>query len=171
MGRARYVFYWTHQILVTWPKNFVFGQVLFSSACMCLSVRLCVGRLSQKVFDRFWWNLAQWCIIIKYRFLSKMRWIGPVERIPRPFEMLELPYLTKFWGKLSKTSWKSVFYYLVDNFQTLEKYHWLNAYLNKPLGTKVADILIIDFWSYFPLILFLWLLPLFVLFAINKTIP
>ena len=24
--------------LVTWPKNFVFGQVLFSSACMCLSV-------------------------------------------------------------------------------------------------------------------------------------
>ena len=23
---------------VTWPKNFVFGQVLFSSACMCLCV-------------------------------------------------------------------------------------------------------------------------------------
>ena len=24
--------------IITWPKNFVFGQVLFSSACMCLSV-------------------------------------------------------------------------------------------------------------------------------------
>ena len=28
--------------VVTWPKNFVFGQVLFSSACMCLCVCLCV---------------------------------------------------------------------------------------------------------------------------------
>ena len=43
--------------IFTWPKNFVFGQVLFSSACMCLSVCLCVCpslyRLSQKVLDRF----------------------------------------------------------------------------------------------------------------------
>ena len=28
--------------IVTWPKKFVFGQVLFSSACMCLSVCLSV---------------------------------------------------------------------------------------------------------------------------------
>ena len=54
---------------ITWPKNFVFGQVLFSSACMCLSVCVCVcvcvclsvcvsvcesvAELSQKVLDRF----------------------------------------------------------------------------------------------------------------------
>ena len=42
---------------ITWPKNFDFGQVLFSSTCMCLC--LCVSvctrlpQLSQKVFDRF----------------------------------------------------------------------------------------------------------------------
>ena len=33
--------------IITWPKNFVFGQVLFSSACMCLcvcvSVCLCLS--------------------------------------------------------------------------------------------------------------------------------
>ena len=28
--------------LFTWPKNFVFGQVLFSSARMCLCVCVCV---------------------------------------------------------------------------------------------------------------------------------
>ena len=27
---------------ITWPKNFLFGQVLFSSACMCLCVRVCL---------------------------------------------------------------------------------------------------------------------------------
>ena len=35
------------RVFITWPKNFVFGQVLFSSACMCLcvclSVCLCVN--------------------------------------------------------------------------------------------------------------------------------
>ena len=44
-------------LLITWPKIFDFGQVLFSSACMCLSVCLCVclsvgeslNPLSQKV--------------------------------------------------------------------------------------------------------------------------
>ena len=30
---------------ITWPKNFVFGQVLFSSACMCLCVCVCVSLL------------------------------------------------------------------------------------------------------------------------------
>ena len=29
--------------IFTWPKNLVFGQVLFSSACMCLCVCLCVN--------------------------------------------------------------------------------------------------------------------------------
>ena len=28
--------------MFTWPKNFVFGQVLFSSACMCLCVCVCM---------------------------------------------------------------------------------------------------------------------------------
>ena len=31
-----------YELFITWPKNFVFGQVLFSSACMCLSVCLSV---------------------------------------------------------------------------------------------------------------------------------
>ena len=31
------------RVIFTWPKNFVFGQVLFSSACMCLSVCVCVS--------------------------------------------------------------------------------------------------------------------------------
>ena len=30
-------------IVITWPKNFVIGQVLFSSACMCLCVCLSVS--------------------------------------------------------------------------------------------------------------------------------
>jgi len=39
-----------------------------------------------------------------------------------------------------------LFYYLVDIFQTVEKLHWLNAYLNQPHRTKVADyLMIIDF--------------------------
>ena len=29
-------------LFITWPKNFVFGQVLFSSAWMCLCVCLSV---------------------------------------------------------------------------------------------------------------------------------
>ena len=32
----------TNEILITWPKNFVFGQVLFSSASLCLSVCVCL---------------------------------------------------------------------------------------------------------------------------------
>jgi len=80
-------------LLFTWANNYVFGQVSFSSACMCLSVcpSVCesVPRLSKKVLDRFWWNLVGWCIIIKDRFLLKMGWIDLVERISRPFEMLK----------------------------------------------------------------------------------
>ena len=80
-----------------WPKNFDFRQVLLSSASLCLCVCQCVCesvyRLSQKVLDRFWWNLAGWCRMIRYRFLSKMRWIGLVERIPHPLEMFKSPYL------------------------------------------------------------------------------
>ena len=33
----------TYYFLITWPKIFDFGQVLFSSACMCLCVCLCVS--------------------------------------------------------------------------------------------------------------------------------
>ena len=35
--------YVTIVFIFTWPKNFVFGQVLFSSACMCLSVCVSVS--------------------------------------------------------------------------------------------------------------------------------
>ena len=30
-------------MFINWPENFVFGQVLFSSACMCLCVCVCVS--------------------------------------------------------------------------------------------------------------------------------
>ena len=106
---------------ITWPKNFVFGQILFSSACMYLCVCVCVcvcvceglPRLSQKVLDRFQWNLIGWCIIIKDKFLLKMRWIGLIKRIPRPFIMLISPYITKCSGKLDKTLFKWHFYHLI----------------------------------------------------------
>ena len=62
-------------VIFTWPKNF-FGQVLFSSACMylsmCVSVFPCLYDLSQKVLDRFWWHFAGWSIMIKDGFLLKM---------------------------------------------------------------------------------------------------
>ena len=87
-------------LFITWPKIFDFGQVLFSSAfCVCL----CLPRLSQKVLDRFWWNLAGWCRMIKYRFLLKMGWIGLVEYIPHPFEILKSLYLTRFWINFNQT--------------------------------------------------------------------
>ena len=47
---------------------------------MCLCVCPSVYRLSQKVLDRFWWNLAGWFIMIKDKFLSKMSLIGPLRR-------------------------------------------------------------------------------------------
>ena len=70
--------------------------------CVCLSVCESLPRLSQKVLDRFQWNLAGWFIMIKDRFLSKMGWIGSIERIPRPFQMLKLPYHTKLLGNFLK---------------------------------------------------------------------
>ena len=77
------------QQLITWPKNLVFGQVLFSSACMCLCVCVCVCesvyQLSQKVLDRFWWNLVGWLLMTKDRFLLKMSFIRT--------EVTENPYL------------------------------------------------------------------------------
>ena len=60
---------------------------VYVSVCVCVCASLC--DLSQKVLSRFWWNLAGWCIMIKDRFLSKMGWIGPVKRMPRPFEMFK----------------------------------------------------------------------------------
>ena len=131
--------------------------------CVCLSVCKSLYRLSQKVLDRFWWNLAGWCIMIKDRFLSKMGWIGPVERKPRPFQMLKSPYLTKFSGKFLKTLWNSSFYHLVDNFQTWEKLLWLNAYLNQSLWTKLADNLILTSGVMFLWYLFCYYSPFFII--------
>ena len=76
---------------------------VYVSVCVCLCVCKSVYQLSQKVLDRFWWNLAGWCIMTKYRFLFKIGLIGLVKRIPRPFEMLKLPYFTKSSGKFLKT--------------------------------------------------------------------
>ena len=101
--------------LNTWPKNFVYGQVLFSFACMCLCVFVCLSVFpslywfSQKVLDWFRWTLVGWCIMIKERFLLKMRWTVLVEHIHQLFEWLKLPFLTKFLGKFLKTLQNSAF--------------------------------------------------------------
>ena len=50
---------------------------VFVSVCVCVSVYI---DYLQKVLDRFRWNLAGWCIMIKCKFLSKMSWIGSLER-------------------------------------------------------------------------------------------
>ena len=104
-GRVRYVFYLTHKILVfiyylaqnLWFWTGIIFTRVYVSVCVC--VCLFVPRLSQRVLDRFWWHLAGWCRMIKYRFLLKMGWIGLVERIPRLFEILKLPYFSKLSGK------------------------------------------------------------------------
>ena len=44
-----------------------------------------------------------------------MREIGPVERIPRPLEMLKSPYITNRSGELVKTSQNGMFYHLMYN--------------------------------------------------------
>ena len=66
---------------VTYASNIYLAQDLFLldkwffhlQVCICLST---CESLPQKVLNRFWWNLAGWCIMIKNRFLSKMRWIA-----------------------------------------------------------------------------------------------
>ena len=89
-GRARYVFYWTHPILVYFVSYYLAQNLWFwtgiifirvyVSVCVCLYVCESVPWLSQKVLDRFWWNLAGCFIVIKDRFLLKMSLIGPLER-------------------------------------------------------------------------------------------
>ena len=87
--------------LITWPKNFVFGQVLFSSACMCLSVCLsvcmwvCISIIS-KSSKPISMKPGRMVYNDNISVVLKMRWIGSVKRIPRPFEILKLPYLTQF---------------------------------------------------------------------------
>ena len=73
------------QKLCFWTGIIFIGVIV--SVCVSVCERL--PRLTQKVLDRFWWNLSKWCIMIKDRFLSKMKWINLVEGIPRPFEMLK----------------------------------------------------------------------------------
>ena len=67
------------------PKSLILDRYYFHPrvcfcVCVCLSVCLCLPRLSQKVLDRFRCNLPGCFIMIKYRFLSKMSLIGPLER-------------------------------------------------------------------------------------------
>ena len=45
-----------------------------------------------------------------------MKRIASVERIPRPFEILKSPYLSKLSGKFLKTSQNSALYHLVHYF-------------------------------------------------------
>ena len=49
-------------LIFTWPKNFVFEQVLFSSACMCLSVSVYIDYLKKFLtyFDEIWQNDGEW---------------------------------------------------------------------------------------------------------------
>ena len=44
------------KFFATWPKNFVFGQVLFSLACMCLCVcvSVCVSVYGSIISKSFW---------------------------------------------------------------------------------------------------------------------
>ena len=50
-----------------------------------------------------------------------MKRIALVERIPRPFEILKSPYLSKLSGKLLKTSQNSALYHLVHYFDLKKK--------------------------------------------------
>ena len=47
---------------ITWHKNFVFEQVLFSSACVCLSVSLYLDYLKKFLtdFDEIWQDDVEW---------------------------------------------------------------------------------------------------------------
>ena len=55
-------------------KGIIFIRVYVSvRVWVCLCVCEPVPKLSQKVLDRFWLNLAGWCIMILSRFLLKMR--------------------------------------------------------------------------------------------------
>ena len=72
-------------IFLPGPKTLFLDRYYFHRrhcvcVCVCLSVCESLPRLSQKVLDRFWWNLAGWFIMIKDRFLSKMSLIGPLRR-------------------------------------------------------------------------------------------
>ena len=80
---------------------------MFVCMYVCMYVWVCKSlyRLSQTVINRFWLNSTGWCRMIKYRFFSKMGWIGLVEYIPRLFESLESPYLTKLSINFDQT-WK-----------------------------------------------------------------
>ena len=64
-------FWYTQEIFscndfITWPKIFDFGQVLFSSACMCLCVCLCVSLHPDYLkkfltdFDETWQDDVEW---------------------------------------------------------------------------------------------------------------
>ena len=46
-----------------------------------------------------------------------MKKIAFVERIPRPFEILKLPYISKLSGKFLKTSQNNAFYHLEGFFE------------------------------------------------------
>ena len=111
--------YYLAQKLCFWTGIIFIGVYVSVCVSVCLCVCLCVCeslyRLTQKVLDRFWWNLAGWCIMIKDSFLS-MGLIGPIERIPRPFRILKYSYLTKVSGEFLKTSQNCVFYFSIDNF-------------------------------------------------------
>ena len=101
---------WRYYILLLpGPKTLFLDRYYFHwRVCICLSVCLCVCvcpclyRLSQKVLDWFWWNLAGWLIMIKDRFLSKMSSIGSLERKLQRIRIYTysyyVPWIIFFWG-------------------------------------------------------------------------
>ena len=73
--KAKSLLFWQPDIIITWPKNF-FGRVLFSSACMCLYVCLCVfGWVFTSRFSKSSWPI-----------LMKLGWMIYSTNISFPFE-------------------------------------------------------------------------------------
>ena len=108
--------------MITSPKNFVFGQVLFSSACMCLCVCVCLSvckclyQLSQKVFDRFWWNLAGWCIMIISWFFS--------DHLLDRLTVLAIGCLTNQDKNTNKNDWLDFHTFILFHFIIFTKFEW-----------------------------------------------
>jgi len=77
-------------------QNCVWERGIVLLVWVCLSVFLSVIKITQKVLDRFRWNLAGSLVIIKWRSSSILTRISQIERKPRPKQISKMPYLKKF---------------------------------------------------------------------------
>ena len=102
------------------PKTLFLERYYFHrrvSVCLSVCVCVCVSEaiITQKVLDRFWWNLAGWRIMIKARFLLKMKLIALIERIPGPKEWRISIYLKIFSVESFEISLYNALYNSIDN--------------------------------------------------------